>query len=71
MSHYTKISKISRRDDDHDHDIQSSFVKSFLEFRKGKPLTQAFLLQQCVILRDPVEVAYQPESPNGGGTESR
>lgn len=68
MSRYIKVSKDSRSGE---YDIQSSFVKSFLEFRKGKPLTQTFLLQKSVILGDSPEVACQPESPNGRGTESR
>ena len=68
MSRYTEVRKDSRRGGD--RDTQSSLIKSFLEFGKGKPLTQPFLFQESVILRDPPEVAFQSESPNGRGTES-
>lgn len=54
-----------------DHDLQSSLVKSFLQFRKRESLTQAFLLQESVILSDPPEVASQPKSADRRGAEGR
>ena len=51
--------------------VQSPFVKGFLKFRKGKPLTQTFLLQESVILTDPSQVACQSRPPDMRGTEGR
>ena len=61
---------VSRDPKDGDENMQSSLVKSFLEFREGEPLTAALLLQESVVLRDPPEVSCQSKLPNGRRTES-
>ena len=38
---------------DDDRDVQSSLVKSLLEFRKGEPFAQTFLFKKSIILTDP------------------
>jgi len=38
-----KVVSTGQRTDD-DHDVQSPLVESLLEFRKGEPLAQTFLL---------------------------
>lgn len=48
---------VSRDPKGGDKNVQSSLVKSLLEFREGEPLTATLPLQECVVLRDPPEVS--------------